>query len=62
MGIRWVQDEQFTTHRRWVQDGFKWCRKGGNGFQKIVPMDFHDLLVDPIALAVWYLDDGSTKE
>lgn len=31
------------------------------GFRKVVPSDIQDLLVDPISLAVWYLDDGSKR-
>ena len=30
-------------------------------FRKVVPDNIQDLLVDPISLAVWYLDDGSKR-
>lgn len=30
--------------------------------RKVVPEDIKDLLVDPISLAVWYLDDGTKRK
>ena len=30
-------------------------------FQKIIPKNLEQLLIDPIALAIWYLDDGAKR-
>ena len=30
-------------------------------FQKIIPKNLEQLLIDPIALAIWYLDDGTKR-
>ena len=29
--------------------------------QKIIPKNIEQLLIDPIALAIWYLDDGTKR-
>jgi hypothetical protein len=39
----------------------EWYRNDGNGFRKRVPNKIDTLLVDPISLAVWYLDDGTKR-
>lgn len=39
----------------------EWYRNDGNGFRKRVPERIDTLLVDPISLAVWYLDDGTKR-
>lgn len=30
-------------------------------FQKIIPKNIEQLLIDPISLAIWYLDDGTKR-
>ncbi len=50
------RDEFLLYHTAWYQ------RKGlGSRITKIVPANIKQLLVDPIALAVWYLDDGTKR-
>jgi hypothetical protein len=50
------RDEFLPYHTVWYQ------RRGpGSGTSKIVPTNIKQLLVDPIALAVWYLDDGTKR-
>ena len=39
----------------------EWYKNDGNGFRKRVPEKIDTLLVDPISLAVWYLDDGTKR-
>lgn len=38
-----------------------WYQKSSQNFKKIVPKKIEQLLIDPIALAVWYLDDGTKR-
>lgn len=47
--------DQFLPYRS------EWYMRGELGFRKVVPSNIGDLLVDPISLAVWYLDDGSKR-
>lgn len=50
------RDEFLPYHTAWYQ------RRGlGLRTTKIVPANIKHLLVDPIALAVWYLDDGTKR-
>ena len=50
------RDEYIPYHTAWYQ------RRGpDSGTTKIVPVNIKQLLVDPIALAVWYLDDGTKR-
>lgn len=50
------RDEFIPYHTTWYQ------RRGSDsGTIKIVPVNIKQLLVDPIALAVWYLDDGTKR-
>jgi len=39
----------------------EWYRDDGSGLRKRVPNTIDTLLVDPISLAVWYLDDGTKR-
>ena len=36
-----------------------WYQKESQNFEKIVPKNIEQLLIDPVALAIWYLDDGT---
>ena len=38
-----------------------WYQKKTQKFTKIVPKNIEHLLIDPIALAIWYLDDGTKR-
>ena len=50
------QDEFIPYHTAWYQ------RRGSDSSTtKTVPVNIKQLLVDPIALAVWYLDDGTKR-
>ena len=50
------RDEFLRYHSVWYRR-----RGAGSGRTKIVPSNIKQLLVDPIALAVWYLDDGTKR-
>ena len=39
----------------------EWYKDDGNRFRKRVPDTIDTMLVDPISLAVWYLDDGTKR-
>ena len=41
----------------WYQENFLNSQKR----RKIVPPNIEQLLIDPIALAIWYLDDGTKR-
>jgi hypothetical protein len=51
------RDEFFRYHTEWYQRG-----RPGSETIKSVPAAIKQLLVDPIALAVWYLDDGTKRD
>ena len=42
-------------HTMWYEKKSDLC------FQKIIPKNIEQLLIDPIALAIWYLDDGTKR-
>ena len=50
------RDEFIPYHTTWYQR-----RSSDLGTTKIVPVNIKQLLVEPIALAVWYLDDGTKR-
>ena len=39
----------------------EWYKLKGGKFRKEVPNNIDSLLVDPVSLAVWYLDDGTKR-
>lgn len=39
-----------------------WYKSIDGKIRKVVPDNIQDLLVDPVSLAVWYLDDGTKRQ
>ncbi|MDX1920487.1 MAG: hypothetical protein SFU25_07125, partial [Candidatus Caenarcaniphilales bacterium] len=50
-------------HSLWYDSKFLFNmdEKPKKSYKKILPSNISELLVDPVALAVWYLDDGSKR-
>ncbi len=48
-------DSLSSYHTMWYQKEEKGC------FKKIIPKNIEKHLIDPIALAIWYLDDGTKR-
>jgi hypothetical protein len=56
-------DEFRSIHAKWYIPKIQISKKGviKTSFVKTVPSDLNKIFTDPLALAVWYLDDGTKR-